>query len=361
MKFSLPSIQNTTTFVEFSRQYIPKRIFALFLFGAISQMGLQAAFAGNALVTNNNNVAITPGNNLTSSNGCFSLQFQTDGNTVLYHNQLRRPLWATGTDRRSVKYNVMQGDGNFVIYDTNNQAIWASNTDRQGGNKIVMQDDGNLVIYTAQGRPVWASNTVSACNTGNNSSLPTSTSQANNVFKLQYWNPTWNPDGPSSSNNCGPASLAMIRKLFGKEAGGVSIQTSINQARQLMNAPGTGNTSDTQLKTGIANSGLRYDDRMNNGTWAQLDQDLANGKAIIGWGYYDTQWRSQFPNYSLTGSGSTNHLNTILGKTPNGNYLVGDPMYRGGVVEMSRNQLAVYFSYGGGGHDGRPYYLSVYR
>jgi hypothetical protein len=331
------------------------------LCAAISLLELKPALAGNALITNNNNIGVLPGGNLTSNNGCFSLQFQTDGNTVLYHNIQRKPLWASNTPGQKVKYNVMQADGNFVIYNTNNRPIWASGTDRRGGTQLVVQDDGNAVIYTPQGRPVWATNTVSACNTNNSSSLPTTVTQANNSFKLQYNNPTWNPDGPPSSNNCGPTSLAMLRKLLGKESAGISVQTSINQARQLMNASGTGNTSDAQLKTGIANSGLRYDDRMYNGTWAQLDRDLADGKAILGWGYYDTQWRNQFPNYSQTGNGRTDHLNTILGKTANGNYLVGDPMYRGGVVEMSRNQVAVYFSYGGGGHDGRPYYLAVYR
>ncbi len=192
---------------------------------------------------------------------------------------------------------------------------------------------------------------------------PTSKSQADTYFKTQFYNAQWNPDGPGKSNNCGPTSVAMMFKLFGKEPGNLSVQGSINYARQMMNVASswTGFTSDTQMMTGLANAGLRATNRMSNGTWSQLDQDLAAGKAVIAWGYYGSNWRYQFPSYSSTGDGSTDHINTILGKTPNGNYLVGDPMYRGGVVEMNRNQLAVFFSYGKGGHDGNPYFISVSR
>ena len=51
----------------------------------------------------------------------------------------------------------------------------------------------------------------------------------------------------------------------------------------------------------------------------------------------------------LLSSGDVGHFNTILGKTPDGKYIVSDPMYTGGPVEMTREQLAVFFgpSYGG--------------
>jgi hypothetical protein len=304
----------------------------------------------------------------------YSLRFQSDGNLILI-NSSGQPLWATGTDRRGESLSL-QADGNLVIYG-GGRALWATNTDGNPGAFLAIQADGNLVVYRSDGQQaLWASGTdggqfrtrnASGWNGGSSQAiassngLPTTTGQANNYMKTQYYS-SLNPDGPSGSRNCGPTSVAILRKLFGKEPSGISVQGSINQARyQLMNAPGTGDTDENQLKTGIANSGLRYDDRMNNGTWAQLDRDLADGKAIIAWGYYDTEWRNQFPNYRQTGGGRTDHINTILGKTANGNYIVGDPMYTGGAVEMNRDQLSVYFTYGGGGHDGRPYYLAVYR
>jgi Peptidase_C39 like family len=190
--------------------------------------------------------------------------------------------------------------------------------------------------------------------------LPTSTSQANPYFKTQY-NSGYNPDGPSASNNCGPASVAMISKLFGKEPANLSVQASINLARQRMGAPGNGFTDSNQLIAGLRNAGLQAANHMFDGSWQQLDQDLAAGRPVIAWGYYGSAWRNQFPSYALTGNGATDHLNTILGKTANGNYIVGDPMYRGGTVEMNRNQLAVFFSNGGGGHNGQPYFITAAR
>jgi hypothetical protein len=317
-----------------------------------------------------NNTTMPPGSSIQSNNQCFSLNAQNDGNLVLYRKSNGQALWDTKTYGRNVKQTIFQTDGNLVIYNTSNQSVWASNTDRRNANRVTVQDDGNLVMYNAQNQAIWATNTVTSCNPPTPTpppppqyTTPTSKAQADKYFKTQFYNAQWNPDGPGASNNCGPTSVAMIFKLFGKEPGNLSVQGSINYARQMMNvAPSwTGYTSDTQMMTGLANAGLRATNRMSNGTWSQLDQDLAAGKAIIAWGYYAPNWRYQFPSYSSTGNGYTNHINTILGKTPNGNYLVGDPMYRGGVVEMNRNQLAVFFSYGGGGHDGNPYFISVSR
>lgn len=52
----------------------------------------------------------------------------------------------------------MQDDGNFVLYDQNNEPVWASNTDGFPGAYVSVQDDGNLVIYQ-NGNALWASNT----------------------------------------------------------------------------------------------------------------------------------------------------------------------------------------------------------
>ena len=317
----------------------PLQKLLVYLGFAASLITASPVFAGDTL---NSNTALTPGTKLDSNNGCFSLVQQNDGNFVLYHNRRRQALWNTGTYNRQVKWTVMQGDGNLVTYDPSNRPIWASGTDRRGGTRLVMQNDGNAVIYRSDNQPVWATNTVSAC-----SNLPSTTAQANNYFKTQYYS-NWNPNGPSRSLNCGPTSVAMVIKLFGKEQANSSVQGSIDRARQLMNAPGNGVTSNTQIVTGLNNAGLRANAYNFDGNFAQIDRDLADGKGVIAMGYYGSAWRNQFPNPGLTGDGNINHINTILGKTANGNYLVGDPMYRGGVVEMSRNQLAVFFSYNGG-------------
>jgi hypothetical protein len=181
--------------------------------------------------------------------------------------------------------------------------------------------------------------------------LPTDVSQANSFFKLQYSNPTYNPTGPNSSENCGPASLAMVMDTLGVGSKNVQVETSIDHARYLMyGMPGSAITKEgikivdddrsttnwNQLDAGIKNAGGKSE-VVNS--WDILDQSLQSGKPVILYGYYDSIWRSQFPDYKLTGSGNTAHFNAVLGKTSDGKYIVADPMYRGGAVAMTRDQL----------------------
>lgn len=114
---------------------------------------------------------LAPGTSLRSSNGQFRLQYQTDGNLVLYDDVNRRVLWATGsavTDGRL----VMEGDGNLVLYDGSGASQWMSGTGAKANTScaaapwdapcantfLVLQDDGNLVIYRRDGSAVWSQN-----------------------------------------------------------------------------------------------------------------------------------------------------------------------------------------------------------
>src|SRR4051812_22941166 len=95
---------------------------------------------------------------LTSANGRAKLIMQGDGNLVLYRTDNNRPLWATYTPPSSSRA-IMQGDGNFVVYDSGGQPHWDTGTWDHPGAYLVLQDDGNLVIYQ-NGNPLWASDTV---------------------------------------------------------------------------------------------------------------------------------------------------------------------------------------------------------
>jgi hypothetical protein len=55
---------------------------------------------------------------------------------------------------------VMQGDGNLVLYDANGTPTWNTQTSGVGIGpwEVVMQTDGNLVLYATNGYS-WASNT----------------------------------------------------------------------------------------------------------------------------------------------------------------------------------------------------------
>jgi hypothetical protein len=54
-------------------------------------------------------------------------------------------------------FAVMQGDGNFVLYD--GPAAWATNTWYPGGTAYLnLQDDGNMVVYDAYDNVLWSLN-----------------------------------------------------------------------------------------------------------------------------------------------------------------------------------------------------------
>jgi hypothetical protein len=125
------------------------------------------------------------GDSLYSALGGFRLTLQEDGNLVLYAiddqqippdaaplllhedgplNIYPNPVWATGTDvfRQATApgaYCIMKEDGNFVIYDDDDNPCFQSGTTGNPGAFLRCQDDGNLVIYTREKKPIWQSQT----------------------------------------------------------------------------------------------------------------------------------------------------------------------------------------------------------
>lgn len=94
---------------------------------------------------------------LISNSQEFRLDLQGDGNLVVYDNN-ENALWASGTNGQPAAMLVMQDDGDLVLYDTNENALWASGTQGHPCSWVVMQDDGNLVIYQTD-QPIWATGT----------------------------------------------------------------------------------------------------------------------------------------------------------------------------------------------------------
>jgi hypothetical protein len=96
------------------------------------------------------------GQTLTSPNGAFRLEMQSDGNLVIY-GPGGAVLRSWGQHGGRTTFN-MQTDGNLVLYN-NGRPAWAADTNGRGGNgRVVMQDDGNLVLYFG-GAPAWSSET----------------------------------------------------------------------------------------------------------------------------------------------------------------------------------------------------------
>jgi hypothetical protein len=98
-----------------------------------------------------------PGQEIVSPFCYWHLQFQPDGNLVIY-DVAGSPLWATGTNGSGAAYATMQSDGNLVLYRMDGHPVWATGTDGWGTAHLAMQDDGNLVIYWGDWA-IWASDT----------------------------------------------------------------------------------------------------------------------------------------------------------------------------------------------------------
>lgn len=100
--------------------------------------------------------ALAPDQVLRSPNGRVVLNYQLDGNLVLYLDG--QPQWNSQTAGHAPGQAVMQGDGNFVVYDNDGAPAWSSGTAGHDGAVVTVQDDGNCVLYH-NGLPLMATNT----------------------------------------------------------------------------------------------------------------------------------------------------------------------------------------------------------
>ncbi len=88
---------------------------------------------------------------------------QADGNLVVYAKERYIPLWDSGTyNHPHAKPPVMQADGNFVIYEA--IPLWNSGTEGNNGATLHLLEDGNLIIdektaYGKKSRVIWSSKT----------------------------------------------------------------------------------------------------------------------------------------------------------------------------------------------------------
>ncbi|MDT7578755.1 MAG: hypothetical protein QOK35_15, partial [Pseudonocardiales bacterium] len=100
--------------------------------------------------------ALKPGDTITSPNGRYHLELQTDGNLVL--TGPTGVAWDSGTRGKGVATAEMQADGNFVLYNADRLPVWDADTTGPGAHLLV-QDDRNIVILAADGTTLlWTPN-----------------------------------------------------------------------------------------------------------------------------------------------------------------------------------------------------------
>eukprot|EP01022_Parablepharisma_sp_SALTPOND_P000579 TRINITY_DN1030_c0_g1_i1.p3 TRINITY_DN1030_c0_g1~~TRINITY_DN1030_c0_g1_i1.p3 ORF type:complete len:189 (+),score=15.40 TRINITY_DN1030_c0_g1_i1:957-1523(+) len=129
---------------------------------------------------------LEPDQALRSSNGAYYAVMQPDGNFVVYMSDQFYPqnaIWSTERANKVVEsggwfssdtflyrcktYLAMQKDGNLVLYyhtspnSVSLYATWAAGNVMNGKRpfRLVMQDDGNLVLYDAYNSAKWSSGT----------------------------------------------------------------------------------------------------------------------------------------------------------------------------------------------------------
>jgi hypothetical protein len=90
---------------------------------------------------------LTVGGSVSACGDAYTLLMQTDGNLVLYQNNPKKPLWATGTKGKDGFNAIMRADGDFVLYDIHDKMIWQSDTANHPGADLAVQAEGNLVVY----------------------------------------------------------------------------------------------------------------------------------------------------------------------------------------------------------------------
>lgn len=103
---------------------------------------------------------------LMSSNKKFIAKLQGDGNFVVYNTD--GATWASNTDGlgQGTKTIKFQSNGDIILCDSTGAKLWSildyAGTDCYKASKLIMQDDGNLVAYADNGKPVWWSQTNGA-------------------------------------------------------------------------------------------------------------------------------------------------------------------------------------------------------
>lgn len=131
------------------------------LFSLVAIMAVTPSHAGPGTPTLLRGEYLYAGQDLRSPNGLFRLLMQSDGNLVVYARSSPESTsewahWHTNTHGNPGAFAIMQPDGNFVVYRSDNYPLWDSDSWATPATHVKLQDDGNLVVYGDDGKPYWA-------------------------------------------------------------------------------------------------------------------------------------------------------------------------------------------------------------
>ncbi|MFH1809817.1 MAG: peptidoglycan-binding protein [Pseudomonadota bacterium] len=189
-----------------------------------------------------------------------------------------------------------------------------------------------------------------------------SVARANKFFITQWGSTRFNSvrGAPDGYNDCAPTSAVMAASSLGvlKDPTPAQAEKAIDHMRDLERGHNTtfsSSTSKDQVIKGLKAVGAKVKPLPVNIT--SVDQALARGGRVVMAGDPWNAWGKTLRTHGqyLNSRDPGNHACVIFGKTASGKYLMGDPLSKLGVIEVSAAQLARYW------HDGSPYVLQVTR
>ena len=82
---------------------------------------------------------------------------QDDGNVAIYKTDNNSFIWGMHNNKNAplnAKFARMQDDGNFCLYDANNQFLWGTQT-TVPGSTLGINQKGELVVLAPSGKEIW--------------------------------------------------------------------------------------------------------------------------------------------------------------------------------------------------------------
>lgn len=91
---------------------------------------------------------------LQSTNGVYSMIFQTDGNLVLYRNG-NEVKWTSNTANKEATGLRFQKDGNLVVFNEKD-VLWAANCHGRNGEALSLENSGEVVVHAPGSKVIWS-------------------------------------------------------------------------------------------------------------------------------------------------------------------------------------------------------------
>ena len=163
----------------------------------------------------------------------------------------------------------------------------------------------------------------------------------NSYFTSQMYDSRFNPYAPYSTANCGPTSLAMVLRAFGKTPSYTNLENLIDQVRYQMTGRNDNNelTNENQVMRAASYYGLSSQ-LVNN--VSDVERQLKQGKLVVLAGN-PASYNYPFSSNQYFGFSGGHFI--VVSDIQGDRVVVNDPLSRVGAIVISRKHLEEYMSY----------------